>query len=959
MLNPPAYRAALLDQLTSAAEAPSQSEDSSASHGEEDEKRTDVNSVARGAPSSKLRFPRVTPLVRDDATQDTRMSGYRADEGQPVAHTLVAAHAPQQRSEDRPYTVGYGSLVEREKDRSLILDFIDNCIRSGVPEETIAEQVQFMVASMKESLALHAALHAQRHKERIREYELGALTNMLERQQLQLQQQQQLPAPSTQYEYPLASPPVSLQLSPPPPLVSRRPFLDSSPHPSYPASTSRASPQRRDPSPPRDDSSLSRAGMRRGSAGSSSALPSPLPISTWRPPAPASNEENIRPAVQPTSVQRRAHKAEEERRGRRSLKDAMSSHASSRRSSIRSSSSTTARTHAAHHHRGHHALCDVCLRNATETMAAAEGAAERTSPVASAKAPRKNASTSSRTARTPARRSSPTASRQRYQPQRHYMKPTHASLVRRASPSSSPVQVEQTPLTSHAPSRMTSPAARPLRKAHGTPLRKLVVRSTYSSRLRAAACRPSNSSAEASASDVSAVDEEEHRHDDDVEGEASHRGDFCSDVDEVDGRRSDLRVRVESPKVVPRHEARQQVDVWARQDTKSGHKMAALDLYSTDSPSALTRPRAAAAAAAVTQIGGSVSARQTAPLTSFPQPSQTWRPSIDPEPPRSFSAVGSSGDAAPQQRHSSSFMNATTLQWEQKSPSSPPPASETQTSEEPTQRHAQESSHDEASRRPRRDPPVHPPSSAASSSGASTTAQSRQKLFTDNKAALSGARTAPNDDVSPALTSRTSVVVVDSDIDGDAGKAVCVTSPALQLFLERSQRKVRETERVLARTPSPASGRLSPSRTSTIHLSPQPQWHPQPPQPQHRSFQELVSSSHASSSLSPRHRDARSSLWSDRSLDAVRGKQQQRLQELRNRLRDYGTPGGHDVREANAVKRHDETTFASSVASSAAPSQDPHLRFQVHGVAPLSTSPENSPLVQISPTSSDEDKDEL
>ncbi|RNF04925.1 hypothetical protein TraAM80_04994 [Trypanosoma rangeli] len=76
------------------------------------------------------------------------------------------------------------------RSRSLVMDFIDECVRKGVPESVIVEHVMFMVHAMQEQINLTEALHARFHQDRLRQYEMSELTNTLERQQVYYDEQQ-------------------------------------------------------------------------------------------------------------------------------------------------------------------------------------------------------------------------------------------------------------------------------------------------------------------------------------------------------------------------------------------------------------------------------------------------------------------------------------------------------------------------------------------------------------------------------------------------------------------------------------------------------------------------------------------------------------------------------------------------------------------------------------------------
>ncbi|ORC88689.1 uncharacterized protein TM35_000151200 [Trypanosoma theileri] len=75
--------------------------------------------------------------------------------------------------------------------RSLIINFIDECVANNVPESLIVEHVLFMIDAMQEQISMTEAMHARFQYDRLREYELSELTNMIERQQVYYDQKQQ------------------------------------------------------------------------------------------------------------------------------------------------------------------------------------------------------------------------------------------------------------------------------------------------------------------------------------------------------------------------------------------------------------------------------------------------------------------------------------------------------------------------------------------------------------------------------------------------------------------------------------------------------------------------------------------------------------------------------------------------------------------------------------------------
>jgi hypothetical protein len=186
---------------------------------------------------------------------------------------------------------------------------------------------------------------------------------------------------------------------------------------------------------------------------------------------------------------------------------------------------------------------------------------------------------------------------------------------------------------------------------------------------------------------------------------------------------------------------------------------------------------------------------------------------------------------------------------------------------------------------------------------------------------------------------------------------------------------VRETERLLARTPggtattssgaaaaTAASSELllcSPSHVSAVHPSPQARW-----RQEQRPFHEINKQSEVSSaslSPSPIYRGGRGSLGWEKTFDTAYQKQQQRLQELRDRLRDYDSPSRYEAspQRQDVWRCLSAAAAASAATSSNSPSQDLHTKFQLHYVQPPPSSAlDSSPLIQISPTSSDDDADE-
>ncbi|GET88934.1 hypothetical protein, conserved [Leishmania tarentolae] len=946
MLSPSAYRAALLDLLTSSA-ADSQERENEvpgmqASHVPVDLAQTRGSYV----PSLRLAHSRSPSFAEEDraaSTARTALAAAAAAETAPSApsHSLVGpVKGTPSLSESRCVIEGnvrqHGNararacatsnhgcsaahegvarqppagvvVVEEGTRRSLILSFIDNCICAGVPETVIAEQVQFMVSSMKESLVLHAALHARQHKDRIREYEVSELTAMLERQQLQFaQQQQQQPAVHSKAEGTVGAQPFHYVS------ISQRLSDDLGP-----ASATRETPPQHcaDNGRPLLSSrhAESQATAVVNDRGGSSAE---VPVSSWRPrssahasatetaTAPVARSKNNAGGGADTLSSGTGHACAQPHTQSIPLRWTSASHRSSH-----------ARDSSSHHHpvhSRHHKLCSVCYPSSSSSQLSSTSAPQAVEWAASPVDDR-----------LASQRCSPKAQwQQSCTPSQHYMKPTHTSLTRRESKSPAFSHLRRSPPLADCGLRDEGHVQRPSsqwRTSGNSPLhrvrptsavtgrraslQKLIVRSTYSSRLRAAAASRRQSTSPVSASRASCEDEDE-------------LNDFGARSDAAVApvlKRPERMGRLYNPETPHAQESVERSTAVVADDSLSGTLMMRADPWSGTPPS-------------------SPSAR----TSNSNAPRNCARVCIDNEP-----SLGTSGRIFGRGEAVRTTMNATAPRdGSEKSPSystptyaasSLAPAAATsaptvqnsapsQTRREAAQEQV-EHYHDKGGqkRRPHRPPP--PPQ----------------------------VRLSPGE-AGPLLDLPASVVAVVDDSCSDPN--VCVTSPELQLFMELSQRKLRETERVLAQAPTPSH------IASASHLCQSPSSMSIVKTVQTGALRDSI----AVSSCAPFPVDAQQTplltkSWSHRSLDAVRAQQQQRLADLRRRFSSYGTASDNSSPKS-PHSLPGEAAGASSCTSVV--SKMPHdLQQQSSSIifqpryAP-SASLENSPLVQISPTSSDE-----
>ncbi|KAG5478225.1 hypothetical protein CUR178_04940 [Leishmania enriettii] len=924
MLSPCAYRAALLDLLTSSA---SESQEIASAAAEMDMDRTHADPAQarrpyvpslrltrRSAPSlakgEKRAAGHMTPATVTEAASPSSppVSPVNETPSTPASHCMIedsvlSPGKPHARVRATPSRGRSGarqclthhpasvSAVVEEQRPSLILSFIDSCICAGVPESVIAEQVQFMVSSMKESLTLHAALHARQHKDRIREYELSELMAMLERQQLQFAQQQMAP-PVFVSDPALSS--SSQVLAPPPPLRGAPPQRTE---PEMCSSVGRAAyvqPFRCTPLSQRLSNDLwsapaarcesllqypgngrpslssrhtrSRAGHNlQNGAGSSPAVP----VFSWRP---------------RMSVHASATEAPEAPAARFMNPDGGTAAESSSAGHVRD---TLCR------HR-HHTLCSVCYPTSSSV--------------------RSSSLLNSHTA---------AKWRQRRISSQHYTKPTHTSLSRWESkaPSVSPSR-ENPPETARslcqddhvklATSRQrhgdnsppsTRGAASALAGCRAAPL-KLIVRSTHSSRLRVAATSRRQASSSPSASAASLHDE-----DGTAEDELGMRGDAA--MASARTRREGWGCLGEShtPKsqrsvapsaaAVPHDSLRatvaQKPTSVVRIDPWPGAP-AQLPSHCPSPPDASAPLHASIARSSRDRAAGTTSAAYMA--------SASLAGGDNEKPPCCSTAASSASSSAP-----AAFASGPTAQRFAHSQVTQKAAEERQLRDQCGQ-HVPE-------RRP------HQPRSSPRGTGSVL----NLPVFATS--------------------------VVDDDYS-DAN--VCASSPELQLFMERSRRKVRETEQVLALAPTPSC------ITSASCLGRSPSTIPIANTSQSRALRDstAVSSCALTSSADAQQTPSLAKDFSDRSLDAVSAQQQQRLAELRQRLRNYGTASSTSSRKS---PQFSAGTAASPTRRSAVVDELPHelqqfssVIFQPHDAPPVLL--DNSPLTQISPTSSDDEHDE-
>ncbi|KAG5500740.1 hypothetical protein JIQ42_04764 [Leishmania sp. Namibia] len=925
MLSPCTYRAALLDLLTSSV---SESQEMASAAAEMDMDRTHADPAQarrpyvpslrltrRSAPSlakgEKRAAGRMTPATMTAATSPPSppVSPVNETPSTPASHCMiedsvlspgklqarVRATSSRGRSGARqclthqPASV---SAVVEEQRPSLILSFIDSCICAGVPEAVIAEQVQFMVSSMKESLTLHAALHARQHKDRIREYELSELAAMLERQQLQFAQQQMAP-PVLVSDPALSS--SSQVLAPPPPLHGAPPQRTEPDMCSSAGRVADVQPFRYTPISQRLSNDLWSASAAR----CESLLQYP---------------GNGRPSLSSRHTRSRAGHNLQDGAGSSpavpvfSWRSRMSAHASATETPaapvarfMNPDGGAAAESSSAGHvhdtlcrHRRHHTLCSVCYPTSSSVR-----------------------SSSLLTAHTAAK-----WWQQRIPPQ-HYMKPTHTSLSRWESKAPSVSSLRETsPGTAHSrceddhvklatsqqrrgdnspPS--TRGAASAVAGCRAAPL-KLIVRSTHSSRLRVAATSRRQASSSPLASAASFHDE-----DGTAEGELDVRGDAA---------------------VASARTCREGSGSLGESHTPEYQRSAA--------PSAAAVPHDSLRAT-LAQKPTSVVRIDPWPGAPSPLPSHCPSPP-DHETPLNASIARSSRDGAAGMT-SAAYMASALLAG---GGNEKPPCCSTAASSASSSSPAVFSSGPTAQR-------------FAHSQVTQKAVEERQ--LRDQCGQHVPERRPHQPRSSPRGTGSVLnlPVFAASVVDDDCSDTnVCVSSPELQLFMERSRRKVRETEQVLALAPTPSC------ITSVSYLGRSPSTIPIVNASQSRALRDstAVSSCALTSSADAQQTPSLAKDFSDRSLDAVSAQQQQRLAELRQRLSNYGTASSTSSRKS---PRFSAGTAASATRPSAVVDELQHelqqstsVIFQPHDAPPVLL--DNSPLTQISPTSSDDEHDE-
>ncbi|CBZ27423.1 conserved hypothetical protein [Leishmania mexicana MHOM/GT/2001/U1103] len=858
------------------------------------------------------------------------------------------------------------AVVEEETSRSLILSFIDNCICAGVPEAVIAEQVQFMVSSMKESLALHAALHARHHKDRVREYEVSELTAMLERQQLQFAQQHPqmtqpvldaAPSLSASSQILAAPPPMSC-VPPPPPqqqqqqeqqhapavhstaegTVRTKPFhyisisqrlsddlWSSSPTTDKPvqqcADNGRSSPSSR-------HARSQAAHMVNDRAGSSLAVP----VSSWRPRTSAHASASEAPTA---PVARGKDSTGGSAAAVRSSTDHACAQPHTRsppsRSTLASHRPSQARNFSCHQHPRHsryQKLCSVCYPSSSSSQPPStptpQVAEVDTSPVVD---------------RPASQRRSPMAKwRPWYTPSQRYMRPTHTSLARRESksPSLSPLRINP-PAAVHglrdeghvkgSSSRwrssdnasLSSQGATSAVSGHRATMQKLLVRSTHSSRLRATATSRRQTASSVSASRAS-----------------------CEGEDELNefGTRADASA-------VPVLKRGEHVGRLGSPDTPHAKESAArcAAVVAGDSLRA-TLAQMPTSVARVDPSSGVPPPSSSPGTSNSSAPRRCARLSTDPKP--TLDTTGSTRGGGDGEAGKSTSAAAVTSATPTRGSSETPPAYSTAASSASSSTPAAAVSASTAQR-------------SAPSQTTREAAQVRQLEHGHHQQGQKRRPRRPPPPPQPRLSSReagfvlnlpaSAAAVVDDDCS-DAG--VCVTSPELQLFMELTQRKLRETERVLAQAPTPSRIASvphlcqSPSPMSIVNAS-----HSCAPR------DSIVVSPCGPSSIDAQQTPLLAKSWSDRSLDAVRARQQRRLADLRRRFSSYDAVSSNtSPKDPHALPG--KVTRASLSASGVAEvphalQQSSSVIFQPHYVH--SASLEDPPLIQISPTSSDEEKD--
>ncbi|KAG5503989.1 hypothetical protein GH5_04848 [Leishmania sp. Ghana 2012 LV757] len=940
MLSPCAYRAALLDLLTSSA---SESQEMASVAAEMDMDRTQADPAQarrsyvpslrltrRSAPSlakgEKRAAGHMTPATITAAASPPSPPVAPVNEtpSTPASHCMiedsvlspgklqarVRATPSRGRSGARqclthqPASV---SAVVEEQRPSLILSFIDSCICAGVPEALIAEQVQFMVSSMKESLTLHAALHARQHKDRIREYELSELAAILERQQLQFAQQQMAPPvfvsdPALSSSSQVLAPPPPLRVAPPqrtePDMCSSAGRVADVQPFRYTPISQRLSNDLWSASATRCESLLQYPGNRRPSlssrharsraghnlqdgAGSSPAVP----VFSWRPRMSAHASATEAPAAPAARFMNPDGGAAAESSSTGHVRDTLC------------------------RHRRHHTLCSVCYPTSSSVRSSSLLTAHTAAVTASSADDGFAAQRCSAAAKW----------RQRRIPSQHYMKPTHTSLSRWESkaPSVSPLR-ETPPGTARsrceddyvklATSRQrrgdnsppsTRGAASAVAGCRTAPL-KLIVRSTHSSRLRVAATSRRQASSSASASAASFHDE-----DGTAEGELDVRGDAA--VASARTRREGSGCLGESH--IP-------------ESQRSAAPSAAAVPHDSLRATLAQKPTS------VVRIDPWPGA--PSPLPSHcPSPPDASAPrgrdrlSIDHETPLNASIARSSRDGAAGMTSAAYMASALLAGGGNEKPPCCSTAASSASSSAP----------------------------AAFASGPTVQrfahSQVTQKAVEERQLrGRCGQHVPERRPHQPRSSPRGTGSVLNlpvfaaSVVDDDCSNTnVCVSSPELQLFMERSRRKVRETEQVLARAPTPSC------ITSVSYLGRSPSTIPIVNASQSRALRDstAVSSCALTSSADAQQTSSLAKDFSGRSLDVVSAQQQQRLAELRQRLSNYAT--------------------ASATRPSAVVDELPHelqqstsVIFQPHDAPPVLL--DNSPLTQISPTSSDNEHDE-
>ncbi|KAG5503435.1 hypothetical protein JKF63_05574 [Porcisia hertigi] len=998
MLSPYSYRSALLDLLTSSAAEPQGVEDDGvgiqAPHVHADPAPTphpyipSLRLNRRSAPSVAGREKQEASNTRSKTFALTAAAVPSDSPSLPVAPASETPCASANRCVIEDSVLGQGNLLARvhavpkyapptahqgstplrvshvavseEENRSVILSFIDKCICAGVPEAVIAEQVQFMASSIKESLALHAALHAQKHQDRIREYELNELTAMLERQQLQFAQVQcqqaasSLPAsaPALSSSSPTpARPAPSLSYAPlqqqePPVCSTDEWMIDAKPF-HYKSISQRLLNDTRLTYPSTDiaqehfdhdgrTSLLPRRTTNQGplNVNGSTGAPQPVPLFSWRARAPSyASASETPPAPAAWSDKSSCSGA--------AGVGSSTGHArvQPRSQSPRSRTTTAPRElphtnetwcHNHRRHRSHHMLCSACYPSSS---------AEQLSSTCTAQAAPVNSHPID--GEHPGQQRGPMANyRQQYKSSLHYMKPTHASMARREtkSQSSSPLR-NTSPEAARSPRDERHAKLAPLQRrgsakcplatrrdapplaAHPAAPQKLIARATHSSSLRVATALQKQSASVKDRDDsrkdelhgfhmgsnAVAVSQFERRE------SAPHQSDWSTPEPQRSVAPSAAVVTDESLRATPVQmpTSRMRASPWsgAPEPSLSPNGWSA-DTYPTKPRFSVDPEQPLYATNTSARSGRDRKVKMTTRSAAVMSTAATRRDSEKPL--HSSWAAGSASPSTPEV-----FTSTSSLQRLAPSHSAQETAKGGQS---PHPQQQQQQQRQSQVRRPRRPPPL----SQASSS-------------------YPGAFTA-------ALGAAASAAAVLDDDYSDTN--VCLTSPELQLFMERSQRKLRETDRVLAQAPTP------PRIASVSHSRPSPS----PISIFNTSHSPTLNSTATSSFVPPSSGDAQrarslSKGLSGLSRDAVQARRQQRLAELRWRLSNYET----NSNTSNSTGARPVGTAPLTPPSSAVViDMPPELQectsdvFQPH--VALSVPLENSPLIQISPTSSDEDQ---